>query len=315
MTISTEIQQKLLCPLTKSQLQQNGEYLECVNDASIRYPIVEGIPILIDNNKSLFSTSDFVKKKNTTFILDPESSVKKRIRELLPKHNANIKAKENYGKLISLLPENAKILVVGGSVMGQGMESIYNNKSFEIIGSDVSFGDCTTLICDAHDLPFADKTFDCVIVQAVLEHVLEPRRCVAEIHRVLKSNGIIYAETPFMQQVHMKQYDFTRFTHLGHRWLFKDFEEISSGPSCGPGMALAWSYTAFLRSLTTSPLLDRLLMYFGQVTSSFLKYFDYFLINKPGAYDAASSFYFFGRKSDHTLLYEDLIQQFKGIKY
>ena len=33
------------------------------------------------------------------------------------------------------------------------------------------------------------ETFDCVIIQAVLEHVLDPKRCVKEIHRVLKKDN------------------------------------------------------------------------------------------------------------------------------
>ncbi|CAH2407660.1 hypothetical protein MES5069_620012 [Mesorhizobium escarrei] len=32
-----------------------------------------------------------------------------------------------------------------------------------------------------------------------------------------------------MQQVHEGAYDFTRFTELGHRWLFRRFETISRG--------------------------------------------------------------------------------------
>ena len=100
----------------------------------------------------------------------------------------------------------------------------------------------TSLICDAHDIPFADGCFDGVIVQAVLEHVMDPGRCVEEIHRVLGDNGLVYAETPFIQQIHMGRYDFTRYTHSGHRRLFRRFEEIASGPVGGPGMALAWAY-------------------------------------------------------------------------
>ncbi|MGB5711680.1 MAG: methyltransferase domain-containing protein [Waterburya sp.] len=314
--ISIDIQKKLLCPSTKGQLKQNGEYLESVIDSSIRYPIIDGTPVLINNDHSLFSIDDFVHKKNTTFNLNSEKEniIKKIIRELIPKTDANIKSKGNYDKIASLLPKNSKILVVGGSIKGQGMDSIYDNESFEIVSSDVTFGEYTDIICDAHDLPFQDNTFDCVIVQAVLEHVLEPRRCVSEIHRVLKSDGIVYAETPFMQQVHMKQYDFTRFTHLGHRWLFNNFEEIDSGPCCGSGMALAWSYTSFLRSFTSSRVIDRLLIYFARITSFFLKYFDYFLIDKPGAYDAASGYFFLGRKSQNCLQCEELLQQFKGIQ-
>ncbi len=198
--------------------------------------------------------------------------------------------------------------------MGEGIDSLYSRKSFEIVGADVSFGPYVKVISDAHDLPFEDEAFDCVVVQAVLEHVLEPRRCVCEVHRVLKTSGIVYAETPFMQQVHMKQYDFTRFTHLGHRRLFRDFEEIKSGPTCGPGVALAWSYTYFLRSFATSKTMVRLLTAIAHTTSFFLKYFDYYLIDKPGSYDAASAYFFIGKKQHHTLSDKELIAQFKGVK-
>ena len=63
----------------------------------------------------------------------------------------------------------------------------------------------------------------------------------------------MYAETPFMQQVCVARFDFTRFTHLGHRRLFRWFDEVRSGPVCGPGMALAWSYQYFLLSFFERP--------------------------------------------------------------
>ncbi len=311
--MSKDIEQKLICPSTKCNLRQNGKYLESVSNPAIRYPIIDGIPVLIDNEKSLFSIDDFVYNRKTTFDAEP-GIIKKTIRELIPDISANIRTSDNYEKIAALLPANSKILVIGGSVKGQGMDSIYDNESFEVIGSDVAFGEYTKLISDAHDIPFEDHTFDCVIIQAVLEHVLDPQRCVGEVYRVLKPAGLVYAETPFMQQVHMRQYDFTRFTHLGHRWLFKNFDEITSGPCCGPGMALAWSYLYFLRSFTSSPACRRVLTLFACMTSFFLKYFDYYLIDKPGSYDAASGYCFLGKKSDNCLAAKELIAQFKGIR-
>lgn len=77
MKISQYFQQKLLCPSTKGKLQQNGQYYENIADPHLRYPIVEDIPILIDDHKSLFSVDDFVNRKNTTFNLNPVNPVKK----------------------------------------------------------------------------------------------------------------------------------------------------------------------------------------------------------------------------------------------
>ena len=137
---------------------------------------------------------------------------------------------------------------------------------------------------DAHDIPFEEATFDGVIVQAVLEHVADPHRCVEQIHRVLKTGGVVYADTPFMQQVHAGGHDFTRFTHVGQRRLFRKFEEVSSGASCGPAMALAWAYQYFLLSFVRSKTARRAAIAFARVTGFWLKYLDHYLIRRAGGH-------------------------------
>ena len=88
--------------------------------------------------------------------------------------------------------------------------------------------------------------------------MLDPAAVVAEIHRVLRLSGLVYAETPFMQQVHERAYDFTRFTQSGHRWLFRRFDEIRAGPVGGTGVALIWSIRYFARALGAGDKLSRL---------------------------------------------------------
>ena len=123
----------------------------------------------------------------------------------------------------------------------------------------------------------------------------------------------MYAETPFMQQVHLGKYDFHRFTHLGHRRLFRYFTEIDSGAVCGPGMSLAWAYSNFIFSFFRSKKMRKLLIPFTNLTSFFWKYFDYFLIDKPGTLDAASGYYFLGKKSELPISDEELLKQYKGL--
>lgn len=74
------------------------------------------------------------------------------------------------------------------------------DSSVDVVTVEVYASSNTDLMADGHSLPFRDTAFDGVWIQAVLEHVLEPQRVVAEIYRVLKPKGIVYAETPFMSR-------------------------------------------------------------------------------------------------------------------
>ena len=126
-------------------------------------------------------------------------------------------------------------------------------------------------------------SFDGVVVQAVLEHVLSPATVVAEIHRVLRDGGLVYAETPFMQAVHEGAFDFTRFTDLGHRRLFGRFEEIDRGVAVGPGSSLLWALRYFARSLPSrGGVMVRLLDFAVSCSFFWLIYVDRRLVEHPG---------------------------------
>ena len=314
--LSETVQQLLRCPFCKTELQLYDKHYKCNNpQCHFLFPIINNIPILINENNSIFSINDFIHNHNTTYY-SSINRFEQTIIQFLPDISRNIKGRENYKKLAKLLlgqSDTPKVLVIGGSILGAGMEAITMHPDIELIESDVTFGPRTALICDAHNIPFEDNSFDGVIVQAVLEHVVDPWQCVEEIHRVLKAGGLVYAEIPFMQQVHGGRYDFTRFTYLGHRRLFRKFEEVDSGAVCGPAMALAWSCKYFLSSFTTSSFLRRLIGVFVRLTIFYLPYLDYLLIDKPGTLDAASGYYFMGRKSNDVLSDRDLIKLYKGL--
>lgn len=316
MILSAKIEDILRCPACKSKIKRCDKEFVCSNSfCSKHFPIINDIPVLINEDNSIFSIEDFVLQTETTFSLKPVKGFKKTLLRLMPNTGGNLMAEENYTQLLDLLKNktsNPKILIIGSGIIGKGLKVLLDTKSVELVESDVAFGPRTNLICDAHDIPFKSGSFDAVIVQAVLEHVVDPYRCVEEIHRVINVDGLVYADTPFMQQVHMGRYDFTRFTQLGHRRLFRKFEEINSGVSCGPGMALAWSYQYFLLSFVTSQTLRKSVVQFVNLTSFFLKYFDRHLIKKIAAADAASSFFFIGRKSDNILPDRELIKLYKG---
>jgi SAM-dependent methyltransferase len=277
------------------------------------YPVCDGVPVLLHETSSVFTPEEIIDRRASYF--PTASRAKQMLRHLVPRITANVKAEPNLRKLgDALLAQTARpvVLVVGGSVIGEGMRALLESTAIEFVETDIFFGPRTQLICDGHALPFEAGSFDGVIIQAVLEHVLEPTRCVGEIHRVLKERGLVYAEVPFMQQVHGRHLDFTRFTHLGLRRLFRNFEEIDSGATCGPGMALAWSYEYFLLSMARPRLARMLVVLFVRLTAFWLKYIDHLIITTPGTLDAASAYYLMGRKSDRPLPDQELLRSYQG---
>jgi SAM-dependent methyltransferase/uncharacterized protein YbaR (Trm112 family) len=316
--LRTEIQRLLRCPVCRARLQLADGVCSCTRpECATRFPIVDGVPILLNEAQSIFSIDDFIHRRDTTFQSHGTTleAIAHGFLRRLPTLSCAVGAEHNYarfGDSLLKLTSAPKVLIVGGSILGEGMEAFVSNPAFELVGTDVALGPLTTVVCDAHDIPFDDNSFDGVVAQAVLEHVVDPYRCVGEIHRVLKAGGLVYVETPFMQQVHMGRYDFTRFTHSGLRRLFRDFDEIASGLIGGPGMALAWSWEYFLLSFTTSRALRAVVRAFASLTAFFLKYLDYYLIDKSPSFDAASGFYFIGQKAGRRLCDRELIRYYRG---
>lgn len=192
--------------------------------------------------------------------------------------------------------------------IGKGMESLYHSDKIEIVSFDVYSSEYISFIADANNIPLHDCTFDAVLIQYVLEHVAQPHTVVSEIERVLKTDGIVYSETRFLEQVHEAAYDFTKFTLSGHPYLFKNFSEIKSGISMGIGMHLLWTIEYFFRGLFRSKFIGKIfnLMFF------WLRYFDN-LIGDNYNIDMADSFYFIGKKTKNNVFtVQDLPYYYKG---
>lgn len=252
-------------------------------------------PVLIDFDRSIIR-ADAISDAGMSSPVARRDHNRSLLKRVFMGVNAPAIAAADY--LGRALARPARILVVGGGEIGSGAEGLYD-LDCEVVAFDVYPSPITTLVADAHHMPFADATFDAVWIQAVLEHVLEPDVVVAEIHRVLKPQGLIFADTPFLQGVHEGAYDFTRFTLGGHRWLFRRFEEIAAGRTGGPGVGLAWSLKGFVRALTGS---DQA----GKVAAASVGWLRWFDRRSRKAEDFAAGVFFLGRRSETTLRPSDM---------
>lgn len=73
----------------------------------------------------------------------------------------------------------------------------------------------------AYDIPSGDETYDCAICTAVLEHLEEPSKAIAECCRVLKTGGHAIYTAPLFWHLHEEPRDFFRYTRYGLEHVFE----------------------------------------------------------------------------------------------
>lgn len=305
-----------VCPRDRGHLTLSNEALVCTTCRS-SYPVVRnGIPVFIVEESSVFTQSEYLASdsyQGATYgtKIDPTSGVRRVVRRAghyLSEIGSSIKhfgATDAIRHVMTVKP-NPQILVLGSG----GTD--YSTTGCEVIHTDVAFGERVEAIVDSHDLPFADGSFDLVIAVAVLEHVADPQRCVAEAHRVLAPDGFVYAATPFLQPVHMGAHDFTRFTPLGHRRLFHCFDTVSWGLAMGPGTTFAYSLSALLESMSRRRQFRRVAKLLGLLAAVPLRKLDRLLSRTPSSWDAAAATYYFGSRRQTPLPERDIIKQYVG---
>ena len=301
----------LRCPRCKAGLEWENGQASCGNlgcDLGV-FPVTEcGQPVLIDFENSVVSEEGVVcSKPPGDSRIRFAGSLLRSFRTL----STNVSGASNYRTLGALLEGIAepRVLLIGGGDSGRDVRSrLQVNPSAEIVNTDVYAGPFVHLLADAHQLPVAAETFDLVIANAVLEHLLDPAVAVAEIWRVLKASGLVYADTPFLQAVHMGAFDFMRFSPLGHRALFRDFEEIDRGVTVGPMSVMRWSVEHAAKCLFRS---RRAGWFFRPLTLP-LGWLERYASRTPFALDACSGSYFIGRKSSRTLSPKEIVAAYRG---
>ena len=113
--------------------------------------------------------------------------------------------------------------VGAGSAKYSGLIKEYAS---EYVAFDTTPGGKIDVVGDVLNMPFDEGSFDTVISSQVLEHVKRPWVMVAEISRILKTDGVCLLTAPFMAPYHADPEDYFRYTQEGMKSLFQDDFEI-----------------------------------------------------------------------------------------
>jgi SAM-dependent methyltransferase len=114
--------------------------------------------------------------------------------------------REQISRFVAPSPSKISVLDLGCGA-GTTTSQLFGDQPerFRIVGADVSlqalaqYHDTTRrpgVRLDAQHLPFADKSFDVVVSDDVVEHLVDTDEYAREIHRVLVPNGLLLLTTP-----------------------------------------------------------------------------------------------------------------------
>jgi SAM-dependent methyltransferase len=130
----------------------------------------------------------------------------------------------------------------GGLILdcGAGLRPAYHD---DVVNFEIAPYDTTDVRGVGERLPFRDGVFDAAFSLSVLEHVTDPFACAAELARVLKPGGVLYAVVPFLQPYHGYPHHYYNMTRQGVANLFAgrlvvERQEVNGGGR--PIFALTW---------------------------------------------------------------------------
>lgn len=214
----------LRCPRSRSTLSRLPEGLG--SDSGVVYPIIDGVPVFTYAGASI--------QKH------PSS------------HLSNVLAPDAL-KLIAETPGLVLNLSAGGSA----------TKPSNVVELEYSIFRNTTVVGDAHQLPFADETFAGCLCMNAFEHYHSPHVVANEVLRVLKPGGWFFMHTAGLQPLHEAPHHYYNATQFGvARWLSRFQEvDICISPNFNPIFGLSWILAALHHGVIASGRADQAAMF------------------------------------------------------
>ncbi len=282
MAISDDIRQhKICCVITHQTLHAVSDESLATADGSMHYPIVNGVPHILRDRATAHAYVSANPAMQSEYANAPTEGTQypwakaclRNLRDWLTNDHRTTASKVAFQQLMAGADASTTFLSVGGGpVRNHPRLTNLNIGAFPNVD----------IVADAHELPYGDATVDGIFCEAVLEHLSEPDKAVAQMYRVLKPDGLVFAATPFLQAFHGYPNHFQNYTLFGHERLFTrhGFTILKSGCCVGPINAIL-TLTARAIGLYIPNLFGRLLKCFFQLLTLPLRPLDRVLANRP----------------------------------
>jgi SAM-dependent methyltransferase len=212
MKLANELWPILRCPNCRGELTQTTTGAECLK-CHDKYPLSAHGQLDLRLRRKKTCSLNFDLDVNPL----PKYSI---VQQRLPYNPLSKRGVSSKGsgcispELLSYFPKsktsNSLMLDLGCGATPNKSEC--EKAGFKYVGLDFDSSK-STLLGDAHALPFGDKTFEFVLSIAVLEHLRYPFIALSEICRVLKKGATFIGSVAFLEPYHGNS--FYHFTHLG----------------------------------------------------------------------------------------------------
>lgn len=302
----------VLCPSCRGDLRVVETGFICQSCDTKYLRSAGGTPLLLTSG-SLFTAEQVLAGEGTYYAIKTrESKLKRRIRRALPSLGVDLSEGRFDGIISKHGLQGRRGLVVGSGERVGRIEERFPHVEWTSADVDLSYG--AVLAADATELPFADSSFEVVIAEMVLEHVVDICAAANEIQRVCAVDGLVAVTIPFCFPWHGVPFDFFRCTPSGLRALFRFTDLVYLGIGQGPGSALAYSADAFLVNSARRRYARMALAFTSRFAFGWLKFLDRVGARRGGgAFASAGSLTYIGMRRESKLQAPELVDELQAI--